>query len=545
MTRAYAASLAVCLAAAVFLGDGQIRSTSATFDEPVHLAAGYTDLVDGRYRLNSLDHPPLAEMWAALPLLALRPNVFPSHPAWAAGAVYAYGDLFLNQNRVGHERLLGAARTWSLVTLTALLLLLAAAWARRLGGDAAGLGAAFSVAFCVPWVSNAALVTTDALSAALFFAAFAVMSPSPRTRARWLAGGACAGLALAAKFNMILLPPLMLFALLGEAKTEKRAFDARSSALAAAAALAALLAVYRIGSVFLWWDGLSATLGRLAQGRPSYLMGRWGDRGWWWYFPLAMLVKTPIPLLLLGAGGAVLAARRRASEAVWLLLPPLGYLLASLTSKTQIGYRHVLPVYPFLCVWAGLALAKLRESKAGLAAAAALCAWLAASVLRVHPHHLAYFNEAAGGPARGGAWLADSNLDWGQDLKGLSAELAARGGPTVFLSYFGSDDPAAWGIRYVPVGMYGITARPGEPDGAFKGGPVLFALSETNRAAVYFSRKDVFAWLSERTPVARPGWSVALYDLTGDRDGRERLAALLEGAGRPGDAKAVRLHSRP
>lgn len=114
----------------------------------------------------------------------------------------------------------------------------------------------------------------------------------------------------------------------------------------------------------------------------------------------------------------------------------------------------------------------------------------------------------------------------------------------MFLSYFGSDDPAAWGIRYVPVGMYGIVPRAGEPDGAYRpGAPVLFALSETNRAAVYFARKDVFAWLASRTPVARPGWSIALYDLTADADGRERLAALLEGAGRSGDAKAVRLHS--
>ena len=42
------------------------------------------------------------------------------------------------------------------------------------------------------------------------------------------------------------------------------------------------------------------------------------------------------------------------------------------------------------------------------------------STLSVAPHYLAYFNEAFGGPANGYKFLADSsNLDWGQDLKGL------------------------------------------------------------------------------------------------------------------------------
>lgn len=39
-----------------------------------------------------------------------------------------------------------------------------------------------------------------------------------------------------------------------------------------------------------------------------------------------------------------------------------------------------------------------------------------ASTLRVYPHQLAYFNEAAGGPENGYKHLLHSNLDWGQDL---------------------------------------------------------------------------------------------------------------------------------
>ena len=44
---------------------------SATFDEPVHLAAGYAALTKGDYRIEAT-HPPFIRMWAALPLLFMR-----------------------------------------------------------------------------------------------------------------------------------------------------------------------------------------------------------------------------------------------------------------------------------------------------------------------------------------------------------------------------------------------------------------------------------------------------------------------------------------
>lgn len=39
-----------------------------------------------------------------------------------------------------------------------------------------------------------------------------------------------------------------------------------------------------------------------------------------------------------------------------------------------------------------------------------------ASVLRVHPHTLSYFNELAGGPDKEGEHLLCSNIDQGRDL---------------------------------------------------------------------------------------------------------------------------------
>lgn len=543
MRAALLASAAGFLLCASF-GAGLIRSSGPTYDEPVHLAAGYTDLVRGCCRLNALDHPPLAEMWAALPLLVLRPDTFPSHPAWLGRQVYHYGDLFLFHNKAGPDRLLNTARLFNLLSLSAVLSCLVVFWCLRLGGAPAAAGGALSVGFCVPWFSNASLVTTDALSALLFFASFAVLSVKERSPRRWLLTGTLAGAALAAKFNMILLPPLLAFCLLAESRVEKGArLEPGRAALAALCALAALAAVYGAAGPALWWKGLGATLSRLSEGRSAFLLGRHSTEGWWWYFPAAILVKTPLPLLALAGLGAWSLRAQPRREWAWLLLPPALYLAAALTSKTQIGYRHVLPLYPFLAVLAGLGGGFLwTNGTAGRAAAGALALWLAVTVGRGHPHHLAYFNELAGGRSGGAAWLADSNLDWGQDLPGLAAELRARGNPPVVLGYFGSDDPAARGLRYVPVATVASVERPGNA-ALEKGAPLLFALSQTNRAGVYYRDKGLYAWLGSRAPVAAPGGSIFLYDLSADAEGRARLAGLLASSGRSGDAKTAMLHS--
>ncbi len=209
---------------ASFLGRALIRASSPTYDEPVHLSAGYTDLVLGRYRLNAMDHPPLGEMWAALPLLRApaRPLLVAPRLAGRAG-LSLRRRLFLYHNRVrrpGDSP--GAARTWSLVTLT---LLVAASrsrsWAHRLDGPRRR-GARRR-----PWRSASPGSRTRRWS-----------RPTPRRprcssprarcsprrgarprRGRW--PGAAAGAALAAKFNMILLPPLAACALAAEARADK------------------------------------------------------------------------------------------------------------------------------------------------------------------------------------------------------------------------------------------------------------------------------------------------------------------------------------
>src|SRR5262249_3178018 len=152
--------------------------------------------------------------------------------------------------------------------------------------------------------------------------------------------------------------------------------------------------------------------------RPSFLLGAYSDRGWWYYFPVAIALKAPLALLVLVAAAAVLAWKRPAAGlAQWFVwLPPAVFLGLTMTQNINIGHRHVLGIYPFLFVAASrcASLAWDARRRWPRVAIIALCAWQAVSVLRVHPDYLAYFNEAAGGPSQGWRWLVDSNVDWGQ-----------------------------------------------------------------------------------------------------------------------------------
>lgn len=536
------ASIAFALGVPLCLGWGFIKTSSPTYDEPVHLASGYVALKTPLRPINYRDHPPLAEMAAALPLLALKPALMTQHPQF--GRLYNYADAFLHQNTVPAERLLSTARLWSLVLWTAAVALPALEWAGRLAGPVGAAAAAALSAFCPALFSNAALVATDSAAAALFFMTFWLLSFNPRRRRHWALAGFCAGLALGAKFSMVVIPPFAAAALLMERKLDGGSgrFDWAGAAVSVVALLLSLLFVYKFRGLGLWWEGFTATMSRLDQGRSAYLLGQYSTTGWWYYFPVALLVKTPLPLLALAALGAASWLRVPRSQQLWVWGPAAAYFVLACFSKTQIGYRHILPVYPSLILLGAVGAEKLfRRGRAARLLLMLFGGWLVYGVFKTHPHHLAYFNELAAGPEGGRRWLADSNLDWGQDLPALARELKARGNPAIYFSYFGAGDPSLYGIRYLPVGFVSnVDRRDGValPDPR---GQVLLAVSATNLVGVYYRDKAAFAWLGERRPCFSAGHSILLYDLSSDAEGRRRLAELLRGLGHAGTADGLLL----
>jgi len=273
---------------------------------------------------------------------------------------------------------------------------------------------------------------------------------------------------------------------------------------------------------------------RRGQRHVGFLMGAQSTEGWWYYFPVTFALKTPLALVVLLAAALAMLRRRPASwrTECFLWVPPALYAFLAMSHRLNIGHRHLLPAYPFLFIAAGRAAAALagapgsvigrasiaggdpaagRAAIAGRAAVAALAGWYAVAALLIYPHQLAYFNELAGGPDRAYRFLVDSNLDWGQDLKGLKGYMDANSIPRIKLSYFGTADPKYYGIAcdFLPSEMrpmlrdFTLLVRPGD----------LVAISATNLQGVYLPRAfwPFLASLRDREPVAVVGHSIFVY----------------------------------
>jgi 4-amino-4-deoxy-L-arabinose transferase-like glycosyltransferase len=215
------------------------------------------------------------------------------------------------------------------------------------------------------------------------------------------------------------------------------------------------------------WCGFAKNQLHLKGGHLSYYMNQLSWKGWKSYYPVLFLVKTPLGLLLiLCAGTGLLICRKlyvdRSALTSLLAIPSVYGLVLILFSTANIGYRHALPLLPFMLIlfaggcfsfflqntitWKNTVLSKRVLS---------LCFCLllvtnTVNVLVIHPHYLSYFSSLIGGWKNGRLIAVDSNLDWGQDLLYLQPFMEERGLPFVHLAYFGPTDyPSYYGIPHV------------------------------------------------------------------------------------------------
>jgi len=495
---------------------------SATFDESFNIASGWALRQAGRQPA-AQPNPPLLLRWLASPLPAGR--LLPFDEAGYRAGPRTYGFNFLYSNTAAPDILLGRSRAANIL-LGSLLALLAGLWAFQAGGAAAGLSALAAFAFMPPLLAHAHLATVDIGNALLCTAAVYLLwrgARSPGRGAAAAAGFAC-GLALAGKYTAGIMVPLCLFYLFdwGGARLKWFAF------WGAGAALGLWLGCFPVSPLEWLTTGLSVAR-ELEAGHVTYLLGETRTAGSWYYFPLAFLLKTPLPALLLalaGSYGFTLSRPGDRSRLLYLIVPAAAWMLLGVFSNTQVGIRHILPVYPLLCVWTGLASAALWES-GRLVSRGAVCllfAWLAAGTLLAFPGYLSYFNEAAGGARGGHRYLLDSNLDWGQGLKELGAYVKEQDAGHIYLSYFGCADPHAYGLKYAPVLMTSCSPLPGDGLPQEKQEKKLLAVSVTNRLGVYYSPHTLFSWLDSRRLVKVIGDSIWVYDVTGDREAQKLLS---------------------
>ncbi|HSV14693.1 MAG TPA: hypothetical protein VLI90_10555 [Tepidisphaeraceae bacterium] len=225
-----------------------------------------------------------------------------------------------------------------------------------------------------------------------------------------------------------------------------------------------------------WLAGLLFTY-QASLVRPAYLFGRISPTGWWYYFPLAMLVKTPVATIVLAAFTliamtALLPRLIRTRAQLWNILclatPFAIYMISAMRGHLNIGIRHMLPVYPLAFIAIGCAAA-WTVRRWGRRAVIVLCVFgvlLVGETLAAFPDYIPFFNLAAGGERGGFHLLGDSNLDWGQDLKALAEWQRAHPEMPLYLAYFGLADPHYYGVNYTPLpGGYRYDPTPQWPRG--------------------------------------------------------------------------------
>ncbi len=249
-----------------------------------------------------------------------------------------------------------------------------------------------------------------------------------------------------------------------------------------------------------------------AQHRSAYFVGEIRRTGWWYYFPAAFLVKTPLTVLLLFFCGLILLAKTRTRwkcEGTFFLLPLAIFLGIAMTMHLNIGLRHVLPIYPFVLLISGITLNEIRLKWRTMVLLIPV-ALATIELSLVYPHCLAFFNQLVGGPKNGDLVLLDSNLDWGQDLKPLKAWMDAHHVERINLGYFGAADPAYYGIRNTP-----LIGSPKFLDAQVTWprlpGYVAVSVQNLHGLTQYQTKRNFYEPLLDREPVANIGYSIHIY----------------------------------
>jgi predicted membrane-bound dolichyl-phosphate-mannose-protein mannosyltransferase len=440
--------LAFCLQAVLALS-----RLSATSDEAVHLASGYSYWQTRDFRMNP-EHPPLAKLIAAFPLLIIHPKLNTSSDVWKAASEYNWGFDFMYTNDA--DRLL----FWSRIMMVALAALGGAItfiWARDLFGALAGLLALGMYAFSPNLLAHGMLITTD-VPVAVFSLLTLYLFWRQRENPRWtssIATGLALGAAMASKYSGALLPLLIaalaIFrALIRTNRRQALLAEIRNLAIMACASLLVIEASYLFAASPLLYLTNAATVNtNHSASYQYYMLGQLKQGGWWYYFLVAFVFKATLATLIL----VLLAAVRAFSGLIdrlgeIILLAGIGFFLVIMSSgANDLGIRYVLPIFPLLFIWTSRIAPDYWTNRVGRAVLILLFGWQLWSAISAFPNYIPFFNELAGGPVGGPEILDDSNVDWGQALKQAGAYIKKNGIENVALCTFSPfDNPGYYGL---------------------------------------------------------------------------------------------------
>ena len=484
----FAVMVASLLAAFAFQLVYHAVRASATVDEPFHILAGYRHLQCGDFGINP-EHPPLLKILAAAPLNLLGEV---SEPPWECGSKltskfdgFSYGSTFIVENGID-DVVITSRLAASLTSLLLALLVFLAAW--EMFGRWEAVTALAIIAFEPNLIAFGSLVLTDmAISATAFGAVYVLYRfGKDRSRSRFIMVGSAIGVMLAAKHSAVIFVGILFALLIADTVLFRRSEKLLPQRLLRQIGIFA--GMFLIGLAILWSfygfryraipnetaPTISVADYIKENGRPesvesfsarvteaisrthffpeSYVLGMadviaWGSRntvifgrnyptGKWFFFPVALAVKTNIALLFLLPGALIFTffGSEKRREAMFLLAPPTVFFIIASTSTFTTGVRHILPIYGFLIVLAsGGALWLCRKFNAFRYALVALLVFNAAAAVRTAPNYLAFANDLWGGYENTHRILIS---DIGQNMKLVSEYLEREGVDDCWIATF-------------------------------------------------------------------------------------------------------------
>jgi hypothetical protein len=422
------------------LAGGAARRESVTIDEVAHIGAGVSYLQKLDMRMNP-EHPPLAKMLAALPVVVRGAHVEYSHLSWTfSGKIFrqllgewVFGHWLLMTWNDPHSTLLLARLPMLLVTL--LLGFVLCHIGSQLGGRWGGLLCLTAFATTPAFLAFGPLVLTDTV-VALFWVLTVWQLPglwhSP-SRGRIFAFGVTLAGALLSKFSSGLLFFVFLAVVLSlrirplpeepADKGRRRSWRRQAWQNMAKGTLWAALVVYLVYLILSWnqptdWFSLvphfpaSPLLRRLlmpvgqytlglaafavsASSRPTFILGHFYPHGVWFYFPTLFLLKSQsafLLLLLLACGVALFLKRGSMAPSpippgkelhwrcLWISL--MVFVAACMMNRLDLSIRHfsiALALVILLLAPLPRMLESLRGSNPRIARVGAGLAWVLAA----------------------------------------------------------------------------------------------------------------------------------------------------------------------
>ena len=492
------------------------QNFSPAADEITHLPSGYSYWKTGKIELNP-QHPPLVKLLASFPLLFLDLN-FDKNDPYLVGEwknEWEFGRKFLFSNNADKLLLLGRLTP---VLLSVLLGFYVFKWASEMFNYRAGILSLFLYTFMPSIIAHAQFVATDlAVSVFSFITLYYLWRFFKSGDAKFIKYvGIGLGLTLASKFSGLTMVPIVIFLIFvyslqkGDIAKNDDFIKWNALILGLGFLVAYVFYLFPLNATF-YIDGLNSVYRDATTGYHFYLNGNFSENGWWYYFIWAFIIKTPIPALAVFLLSFLAYKKYNLTglEKMTILVPVVAYFVLISMKAGNIGVRYILPVYPFLILYAGgLMSFKLNLNKKLLfACIAGLGIWYVFSAVKIYPDYLAYFNELVGGPANGHKYLDDSNIDWYQDLKRLKAYQVEHPETKVMYSWRRSS-PQYYGIKNDLLSSAINLSSLASPSGRF-------AISTNLLIRMKFGhtmQDEVPDWLALYEPVDRIGYSFFVYE---------------------------------